>query len=142
MTLVCLVVVLGLGAGCAVDETAQVCHISTDAELEMRWEAVAAERATEPTSSGVDDPVATTRSDFGSNRQVLQVIQAIPAGLAVRELIEAPTVHLSARAVPQDMTCPTTISSVAQLRGMNGETADVRIEAGQFLDMRQFGPRS
>lgn len=55
-----------------------------------------------------------------SSRQVLVVTQTIPRGTSVNELIEAPTVYLSARAVPEQFVAASAITSVAELGELSG----------------------
>ena len=55
-----------------------------------------------------------------ANRQVLVVTQTIPRGTSVTELIEAPTVYLSARAVPEQFVAASAITSVAELQELEG----------------------
>ena len=55
-----------------------------------------------------------------ANRQVLVVVETIPRGTSVSELIEAPTVYLSARAVPEQFVAASAITSVAELRELEG----------------------
>ena len=74
-------------------------------------------------SSGSDD-VATstdaTTTPAEANRQVLVVVETIPRNTSVSELIEAPTVYLSARAVPEQFVAESAITSVAELRELEG----------------------
>ncbi len=74
------------------------------------------------------DEVATTTDSSGevisvpaeANRQVLVVVETIPRGTSVSDLIEAPTVYLSARAVPEQFVAASAITSVAELRELDG----------------------
>lgn len=78
-------------------------------------------------NTGQDD-VATTTDSNGevistpaeADRQVLVVVETIPRGTSVSELIEAPTVYLSARAVPEQFVAASAITSVAELRELDG----------------------
>lgn len=79
-------------------------------------------------NNGQDDvanPVGGSDGDVTSapaeaNRQVLVVVETIPRNTSVTELIEAPTVYLSARAVPEQFVAASAITSVAELRELEG----------------------
>lgn len=72
--------------------------------------------ATDP--DGTSSEVASTPAE--ANRQVLVVVETIPRNTSVSELIEAPTVYLSARAVPEQFVAASAITSVAELRELDG----------------------
>lgn len=80
-------------------------------------------------NNGQDEVAATstdeatgevTSAPAEANRQVLVVVDTIPRGTSVSELIEAPTVYLSARAVPEQFVAASAITSVAELRELEG----------------------
>jgi len=79
-------------------------------------------------NNGQDDVATTTDETTGevtsapaeANRQVLVVVETIPRGTSVNELLEAPTVYLSARAVPEQFVAASAITSVAELRELEG----------------------
>ncbi|MFT4597576.1 MAG: hypothetical protein ACI9TF_001825, partial [Paracrocinitomix sp.] len=52
-------------------------------------------------SAAADSSGEATSAVAEANRQVLVVVETIPRGTSVSELLEAPTVYLSARAVPE-----------------------------------------
>lgn len=79
-----------------------------------------------------------------ANRQVLVVVEMIPRGTSVSELIAAPTVYLSARAVPEQFVAATAIASVAELRELDGMilSSDAlpgeQLLQGRFRDPNDF----
>lgn len=102
-------------------------------------------------SSGSDD-VANSGGQAGlsqsgssdeSSRQVLVVTQTIPRGTSVNELIEAPTVYLSARAVPEQFVAASAITSVAELGELAGMVlASEALPGEQLLRGRFRDPSS
>jgi Flp pilus assembly protein CpaB len=61
-----------------------------------------------------------TEATEQEERQVLVVVETIPRNTSVAELIEAPTVYLTARAVPEEFVAASAITSVAELRELDG----------------------
>lgn len=87
-----------------------------------------------------DGTVATNGNDSGdqATRQVLVVTQTIPQGTSVNELIAAPTVYLSARAVPEQFVTASAITSVAELQELEGQVLASDILAGEQLLRGRF----
>ena len=126
-TLVVLAIVMALVvSACRVEESAELCSVPTEAD-------VAAAIAARPTP----DPSAEVSGDF-VGRQALVVVAPIPQGLTVQELIENPTAYLSARLIPPEVLCTTSIQSVAQLQQMLGYEFGVTVDAGFLLDTRML----
>ena len=71
-------------------------------------------------TASTDGGSQSTSAPDESSQQVLVVTQAIPRGTSVNELIEAPTVYLSARAVPEQFVAASAITSVAELGELSG----------------------
>lgn len=109
-------------------------------------------------SNGSDDVAADGQAQAASNgaeggaaaadptsRQVLVVTQTIPRGTSIVELIEAPTVYLSARAVPEQFVAASAITSVAELNELTGMVlaSDAlpgeQLLRGRFRDPNDFG---
>jgi len=106
--------------------------------------------------NGGDDDVATpamtvdeetgevVASADETSRQVLVVVETIPRGTSVTELIEAPTVYLSARAVPEQFVAASAITSVAELSELEGFvlSSDAlpgeQLLRGRFRDANDF----
>ena len=106
--------------------------------------------------NGGDDDVATpsitvdeetgevVASADETSRQVLVVVETIPRGTSVTELIEAPTVYLSARAVPEQFVAAAAITSVAELSELEGFvlSSDAlpgeQLLRGRFRDANDF----
>lgn len=82
----------------------------------------------------------TNTGDAGDQptRQVLVVTQTIPEGTSVNELIAAPTVYLSARAVPEQFVTASAITSVAELQELEGQVLASDILAGEQLLRGRF----
>lgn len=95
-------------------------------------------------SSGIvneDGTIPATSSGDTSDqatRQVLVVTQTIPQGTSVNELIAAPTVYLSARAVPEQFVTASAITSVAELNELAGQVLASDILAGEQLLRGRF----
>lgn len=87
-------------------------------------------------SSGSDD-VADGGADETS-QQVLVVTQAIPRGTSVDELINAPMVYLSARAVPAAFVAEGAITSVAELSELSGLILSSEVLPGDQLQRARF----
>lgn len=87
-----------------------------------------------------DGTVATNGNESGdqATRQVLVVTQTIPQGTSVNELIAAPTVYLSARAVPEQFVTASAITSVAELQELEGQVLASDILAGEQLLRGRF----
>ena len=74
-------------------------------------------------------------------RQVLIVTQNIPRGTSVSELIDAPTVYLSAEAVPENFVAATAIATLAELQELDGFVlASEALEGEQLLTGRFRDP--
>jgi len=73
-----------------------------------------------------------------ASQQVLVVTKAIPRGTSVRELIEAPTVYLSARAVPEQFVAASAITSVAELNELDGKVLASEALPGEQLLRGRF----
>ena len=94
-------------------------------------------------NNGQDDVAddATTEAAAApaeASRQVLVVTQAIPRGTSVRELIDAPTVYLSARAVPEQFVAASAITSVAELQELDGLVLSSEALPGEQLLRGRF----
>lgn len=95
---------------------------------------------------GSGAPVASAPDE--ASRQVLVVTQTIPRGTSVNELIEAPTVYLSARAVPEQFVAASAITSVAELGELSGMVLasealpGEQLLRGRFRDPSDFGSTS
>jgi len=96
------------------------------------------EVATDPGSP----EAATTVAD--ATKQVLVVTQTIPRGTSVSELVSAPTVYLTAQAVPEQFVAPSAITSVAELQDLSGlvlasdALAGEQLLRGRFRDPNDF----
>ena len=82
-----------------------------------------------------------------TNQQVLVVVETIPRGTSVSELIEAPTVYLSARAVPEQFVAASAITSVAGVGSAKrpGEDGKKPTRSGQTSStrpLRRFSRRN
>lgn len=83
-----------------------------------------------------------------AKKQVLVVTQTIPQGTSVREIVEAPTVYLTARSVPEEFVAASAITSVAELRELDGFvlTSDAlpgeQLLKGRFSDPSNFDNQS
>lgn len=90
------------------------------------------------TSQSADAPDAATA-------QVLVVSTAIPRGTSVNELIEAPTVYLTARSVPEEFIAASAIRTVGELNDLSGQilASEVlpgeQLLRGRFRDPSDFG---
>jgi len=95
-------------------------------------------------AAGTDDAAVVEEA----KKQVLVVTQTIPGGTSVREIVEAPTAYLSARAVPEEFVAASAVSSVAQLRELDGFvlTSDAlpgeQLLVGRFADPSSFDSES
>lgn len=80
-----------------------------------------------------------------ASREVLVVTQPIPAGTDVTDILASPTTYLAARAVPEQFVASTAITSIAELRELEGLTlssealAGEQLLRGRFIDRSDFG---
>jgi Flp pilus assembly protein CpaB len=95
-------------------------------------------------SAAADSSGEATSAVAEANRQVLVVVETIPRGTSVSELLEAPTVYLSARAVPEQFVAASAITSVAELEELVGQilSSDAlpgeQLLRGRFRDPSDF----
>ena len=79
-----------------------------------------------------------TVTTAAQTRQVLIVTQNIPRGTSVRELIDAPTVYLSAEAIPENFIASTAIETVAELQELDGWILGSEALEGEQLLIGRF----
>ena len=77
-----------------------------------------------------------------ASRQVLVVTQPIPAGTDVAELLASPATWLSARAVPEQFVAASAVTSIEELRDLDGLTLSSEALAGEQLLRGRFIDRS
>ncbi len=77
-----------------------------------------------------------------ASRQVLVVTQPIAAGTDVAELLASPATYLSARAVPEQFVAASAITSIEELRDLDGLTLSSEALAGEQLLRGRFIDRS
>ena len=88
-----------------------------------------------PASAVADDDQPTEQLT-----QVLVVTSAVPSGTTVAELLETPTVYLSARAVPSGLVADSAIRGIADLAELQGLIANREILPGEQLLRAAFDP--
>lgn len=94
-------------------------------------------------NAGSEDVTASTAVE--ASRQVLVVTQPIPAGTDVTDILAAPATYLSARAVPEQFVASSAVTSIEELRELEGLTlssdalAGEQLLRGRFIDRSDFG---
>ena len=88
--------------------------------------------------AGVTNSADGSVSSAAQTRQVLIVTQNIPRGTSVRELIDAPTVYLSAQAIPENFIASTAIETVAELQELDGWILGSEAIEGEQLLIGRF----
>jgi Flp pilus assembly protein CpaB len=98
-----------------------------------------------PTSAD-GTPAAGSAAAAETSQQVLVVTTTIPRGTSVRELISAPEVYLSARAVPEQFVADSAITSIAELDLLGDKILSSaalpgeQLLEGRFRDPNDFDP--
>lgn len=91
-------------------------------------------------------PTPTTAPTPAPSRQVLVVTTEIPAGTLVNELLAAPSVYLSARALPEEVVLDVAITTIVELTELSGLVVSCdrdllpgeQLLATSFVDLRSF----
>lgn len=92
--------------------------------------------------STTNDEAAEAAATADASRQVLVVTQPIPAGTDVAEILAAPATWLSARAVPEQFVAASAVTSIEELRELDGLTLSSEALAGEQLLRGRFIDRS
>ena len=92
-----------------------------------------------PTDVGsVAAPVPVTTEPVQTAQQVLVATDTIPVGTTVLDLLEAPTLYLSARALPVDVIDEFAIYTIADLTSLSCAAIVTEVLAGEQLSTDQF----
>lgn len=85
-------------------------------------------------------PATFIEGEVGSGRetQVLVITTPPEPGQLVAEIVDSPTVNLSARLAPESTLCPTSVTTVAELMEYVDQVVVEHVEPGTLLDSRQL----
>lgn len=92
--------------------------------------------------STTNEQAAESAATAEASRQVLVVTQPIPAGTDVADILAAPATWLSARAVPEQFVAASAVTSIEELRELDGLTLSSEALAGEQLLRGRFIDRS
>lgn len=92
--------------------------------------------------STTNDEAAEATAAAEASRQVLVVTTPIPAGTDVSDILAAPATWLSARAVPEQFVAASAVTSIEELRELDGLTLSSEALAGEQLLRGRFIDRS